>query len=104
MLGELEDTETASFRAFCMTQSRMTDRISARITVFDSRAWLEALELFMQFSVTFDRDEDGMWISQCPSIPGCVSQGRTKSEASKNIKKAIKTSFQWLSYEKKRII
>jgi predicted RNase H-like HicB family nuclease len=48
----------------------------------------------MQFSVTFDRDEDGMWVSQCPSIPGCVSQGRTKSEAAKNIKKAIKACLE----------
>ncbi|NMD16884.1 MAG: type II toxin-antitoxin system HicB family antitoxin, partial [Bacteroidales bacterium] len=29
----------------------------------------------MKFIVTFDRDEDGMFIVECPSIPGCVSQG-----------------------------
>jgi len=44
----------------------------------------------MRFSITFDRDEDGMWVSACPSIPGCISQGRTKQEATKNIKEAIK--------------
>ena len=27
----------------------------------------------MRFSVTLDRDEDGVWIVECPSIPGCVS-------------------------------
>jgi predicted RNase H-like HicB family nuclease len=45
--------------------------------------------LDMKLSVTIDRDEDGMWVAECPSIPGCVSQGKTKSEAVKNIKEAI---------------
>jgi len=48
----------------------------------------------MRFSITIDRDEDGVWIARCPSIPGCVSQGRTKAEASKNIRKAIKVCLE----------
>jgi predicted RNase H-like HicB family nuclease len=55
---------------------------------------LRQVKMFMRFPVTVDRDEDGMWVSQCPSIPGCVSQGRTKSEAVKNIKKAIKVCLE----------
>ena len=43
----------------------------------------------MKFRVTIDRDEDGVWIIECPSIPGCVSQGETKDEALENIKEAI---------------
>ena len=43
----------------------------------------------MKFSVTIDRDEDGIWIVECPSIPGCVSQGMTKNEALSNIEEAI---------------
>ena len=43
----------------------------------------------MKFNVTIDRDEDGVWIVECPSIPGCVSQGQTKEEALENIKEAI---------------
>jgi len=43
----------------------------------------------MKFNVTIDRDEDGVWIVECPSIPGCVSQGSTKEEALENIKQAI---------------
>lgn len=43
----------------------------------------------MIFNVTIDRDEDGIWVVECPSIPGCVSQGETKDEALKNIKEAI---------------
>ena len=43
----------------------------------------------MIFNVTVDQDEDGVWIVECPSIPGCVSQGNTKEEALENIKEAI---------------
>ena len=43
----------------------------------------------MKLSVTVDRDEDGVWVVECPSIPGCVSQGKTKAQALKNIEEAI---------------
>ena len=43
----------------------------------------------MKFVVTVDRDEDGAWVVECPSIPGCVSQGATKGEALENVKDAI---------------
>ncbi len=43
----------------------------------------------MKFLVTIDRDEDGVWIAECPSIPGCVSQGQTKDDALDNIREAI---------------
>lgn len=43
----------------------------------------------MKFTVTLDRDEDGVWVSACPSIPGCISQGATRAEALKNIREAI---------------
>ena len=43
----------------------------------------------MKFNVTVDRDEDGIWIAECPAIPGCVSQGKTKDEALDNIREAI---------------
>jgi predicted RNase H-like HicB family nuclease len=43
----------------------------------------------MDFVVTLDRDEDGMWVVECPAIPGCVSQGKTREEALEMIQKAI---------------
>ena len=43
----------------------------------------------MKLMVTIDRDEDGVWVVECPSIPGCVSQGDTKDEALSNIREAI---------------
>ncbi len=33
--------------------------------------------------------EDGYWVAECPSLPGCISQGRTKQDAIVNIKEAI---------------
>ena len=33
--------------------------------------------------------EDGWWVVECPSLPGCVSQGRTKEDAAANIREAI---------------
>jgi predicted RNase H-like HicB family nuclease len=33
--------------------------------------------------------EDGYWVAECPSLPGCISQGKTKTEAVANIREAI---------------
>lgn len=48
----------------------------------------------MKFIVTILQDEYGMYIAECPSIPGCVSQGKTKKEAEKNIQDAIKECLE----------
>ena len=43
----------------------------------------------MRFNVTIDCDEDGIWVVECPAIPGCASQGKTKDEALESIQNAI---------------
>jgi len=43
----------------------------------------------MRLVVTIERDESGMFVVQCPAIPGCVSQGATEDEALANIREAI---------------
>ena len=43
----------------------------------------------MDYPISLDRDEDGVWIAECPAIPGCISQGATKDEAMANVKEAI---------------
>lgn len=48
----------------------------------------------MKFDVDFYQDEDGMFIAECPSIPGCISQGKTLEEAEANIQLAIQESIQ----------
>lgn len=46
----------------------------------------EALKLL----VVFERDEDGWFVASCPTLPGCHSQGRTRSEALDNIREAVR--------------
>ena len=48
----------------------------------------------MKFTMTLDRDEDGVWVVECPAIPGCVSQGQTKEAALANIQLAIHECLQ----------
>ncbi|MEQ1885591.1 MAG: type II toxin-antitoxin system HicB family antitoxin [Bryobacteraceae bacterium] len=47
----------------------------------------------MTLSVLIHRDEDGMYIAECPSIPGCMSQGSSQAEAEANIADAIRESL-----------
>ena len=42
----------------------------------------------VKFRVTIEPDEDGIFVAQCPALPGCVSQGDTREEALKNIEEA----------------
>ncbi len=44
----------------------------------------------MKFRIIVEEDETGMFIAECPILPGCISQGKTRSEALKNIQDAIK--------------
>jgi antitoxin HicB len=43
----------------------------------------------MKFRVIIEPDEDGVFVAQCPTLPGCISQGKTRQEARENIKEAI---------------
>lgn len=39
--------------------------------------------------ILLSRGEDGYWVVECPSLPGCVTQGKTREEAVANAKEAI---------------
>ena len=43
----------------------------------------------MKYRVTVEQDEDGVYVVEAPALPGCISQGATRSEALDNIKDAI---------------
>ncbi len=43
----------------------------------------------MRYRVLIEQDEDGVFIANCPSLPGCISQGKTREESLTNIKDAI---------------
>jgi predicted RNase H-like HicB family nuclease len=50
--------------------------------------------MVMKFLINIFQDEDGIFIAECPAIPGCVSQGKTEREAEKNIQEAIKECLE----------
>jgi predicted RNase H-like HicB family nuclease len=46
------------------------------------------------FDVELFVGEDGWWVVECPSLPGCISQGKTEEEALENIKEAIRLCLE----------
>ena len=43
----------------------------------------------MRYRVVIEQDEDGAFVVECPALPGCISQGKSRQEAITNIKDAI---------------
>jgi predicted RNase H-like HicB family nuclease len=43
----------------------------------------------MKFRVLVEQDEDGVFVAEVPSLPGCLSDGRTREEALANVREAI---------------
>jgi len=43
----------------------------------------------VQYRVLIEQDEDGVYVAEVPALPGCISQGKTRTEAVDNIKEAI---------------
>ena len=43
----------------------------------------------MKYRIHIEQDEDGIFVAECPSLPGCISQGKTRGEALENIKDAV---------------
>lgn len=50
----------------------------------------------MKYRILIEQDEDGIYVAEAPSLPGCISQGKTRSEAVDNIKEAIKAYLESL--------
>lgn len=48
----------------------------------------------MKFVITLYQDEDGVFVAECPAIPGCVSQGKTEEDAEANIREAIRECLE----------
>ena len=53
----------------------------------------------MKFKVILEKDEDGIYCVYAPSLPGCISQGKTEKEAMGNIKEAIGLHLKCLAKE-----
>lgn len=43
----------------------------------------------MRYRVIIEQDEDGVYVAECPSLPGCISEGKTRQEALLNIQDAM---------------
>lgn len=50
----------------------------------------------MKYRVWIERDEDGVFVAEVPSLPGCVSQGMTRGEALSNVQEAIEAYLESL--------
>jgi predicted RNase H-like HicB family nuclease len=57
----------------------------------------------MKYRILIEQDEDGVFIAECPSLPGCISQGKTRQEAVENIQDAITASRFRLRLTKKSL-
>ncbi|MGH2567262.1 MAG: type II toxin-antitoxin system HicB family antitoxin [Bacteroidota bacterium] len=44
----------------------------------------------IRFKILLEQDEDGWYVATCPSLPGCISQGKTERQAKDNMKEAIR--------------
>lgn len=43
----------------------------------------------MKYRVLIERDEDGVFVAEVPSLPGCITQGTSRAEALANVQEAI---------------
>ena len=50
----------------------------------------------MKYGVTIGQDEGGIFVAEVPSLPGCISQGKTRVEALKNIQETIEPYIESL--------
>ena len=50
----------------------------------------------MKYRVLIEQDEDGVFVAEVPSLPGCISQGQTRKEATENIREAIELYLESL--------
>ena len=50
----------------------------------------------MKFRVYLEQDEDGVFVAEVPTLPGCISQGRSRQEAVASIREAIELYLESL--------
>lgn len=50
----------------------------------------------MKYRVLIQQDEDGTFVAEVPSLPGCISQGPTRAETVRNIQEAIEAYLESL--------
>jgi predicted RNase H-like HicB family nuclease len=61
--------------------------------------FVDVIRMKRYFKIVMEKDEDGVYIATVPELPGCVSDGKTKGEALKNVKEAITGYLETLKDE-----
>lgn len=51
----------------------------------------------MKFKIVLEKDEDGWYVATCPSLPGCISQGKNERQTVNNMKEAIALHIKTLA-------
>jgi len=51
----------------------------------------------MEIRVRMEKDEDGFWVATCPSLPGCISQGKNQQQALTHLRQAVKLHIRSLA-------
>ena len=84
----LESPYSGALTPFTVSHSRSPG--DPQLTISCGPGQYAKMKSGMKFLVSIYQDEDGVYIAECPSIPGCVSQGQTEAEAESNIADAIR--------------
>lgn len=50
----------------------------------------------MKYRVLIEQDEDGTYVAEVPSLPGCITQGQTRQKAVENVREAIELYIESL--------
>jgi predicted RNase H-like HicB family nuclease len=51
----------------------------------------------MKYRVLIEQDEDGIYVAEVPALPGCISQGQTRTEVIENIREAMAAYLESLA-------
>jgi predicted RNase H-like HicB family nuclease len=87
MVGNGRHWKFSNLRAYHLATQAMI-LFAQQAGVFGPRSESAKMRV-MRYRVYLEPDEDGVFVATCPTLPGCVSQGRTRAEAAANIREAI---------------
>jgi antitoxin HicB len=85
----VERDEEGRFSFVAPTGKSVRTDVVGRAKATGAPDGVSCYRFFVRFRVLIEQDEDGVFVATCPSLPGCVSQGRTRAEAAASIRDAV---------------
>ena len=80
-----------AFLLVVLISSAILERASCLVEIHSLKEYKGVLRCWvMKYRIVIEQDEDGAFVAEVPSLPGCISEGNTRAEALNNIKDAIK--------------